>query len=255
MQIRVLGASGSETPGHNSPAFLIDKSLLFDAGTVSNSLDNEAQCRITHIFLTHAHLDHIKGIPFLVDNIVSMNQDCQLTILSGPDVIADLKGNIFNNRIWPDFTVIPSPDHPVMRYQEIGTEEPIALLDYTILATEVDHAVPAYGYLICNASRDCLVYTGDTGPTNRIWQRMEGFRVKGLIIEVSFPNEMEGLALTSGHLTPALLGAELAKMTVKPDTIYITHLKPFYRKQIEAQLAELGGIEVVLLSDDMLITV
>ncbi|MHC1742436.1 MAG: MBL fold metallo-hydrolase [Syntrophobacteraceae bacterium] len=254
MQIKVLGASGSEIPGHNSPAFLIDDFLLLDAGTVSISLDDEAQCHITHIFLTHAHLDHIKGIPFLVDNIVSMSQACQLTILSGPEVLADLKGNIFNNRIWPDFTTIPSPDRPVMRYQEIGTEKPLELRGYSILATEVDHAVPAYGYIICNAASDCLVYTGDTGPTEHIWKRMEGRRVKGLIIEVSFPNELEALALTSGHLTPALLGAEFAKMPIKPETTYITHLKPFYRKQIEAQLAELSGIEVVLLSDHMELT-
>ncbi len=255
MQIKVLGASGSEVPGHNSPAFLIDDFLLLDAGTVSISLDNEAQCHISHIFLTHAHLDHIKGIPFLVDNIVSMNQVCQLTVLSGPEVIADLKNNIFNNRIWPDFTTIPSPERPVMRYQEIGTEEPLELHGYSILATEVDHAVPAYGYIVCKGSPDCLVYTGDTGPTHRIWKRMGGLRVKGLIIEVSFPNEMETLALASGHLTPALLGAEIAKMPVKPDTIYITHLKPFYRKQIEAQLAQLDGIEVALLSDNMELTV
>jgi ribonuclease BN (tRNA processing enzyme) len=233
----------------------VDGFLLLDAGTISISLDNDAQCNITHIFLTHAHLDHIKGIPFLVDNIVSMNQPCSLTILSGPDVLADLRENIFNNRIWPDFTTIPTPDQPVMRYQEIGTEEPLELNGYTILATEVDHAVPAYGYIVSNAASDSLVYTGDTGPTDRIWKRMQGRRIKGLIIEVSFPNEMERLALASGHLTPALLGVEIGKMPVKPDTIYITHLKPFYRKQIEEQLAQLGTIDVVLLSDDMEFTI
>lgn len=61
MKIRVLNASGSELPGHkNSPAFLVDDFLLLDAGTISLSLDRDAQCRISHIFLTHAHLDHIK---------------------------------------------------------------------------------------------------------------------------------------------------------------------------------------------------
>jgi ribonuclease BN (tRNA processing enzyme) len=255
MQVRVLGASGSEIPGHNSPAFLVDDFLLLDAGTVSISLDKDAQCQITHIFLTHAHLDHIKGIPFLVDNMVSMNQPCHLTILSGPDVIADLRNNIFNNRIWPDFTLIPSADQPVMRYQDISTEKPFEYQGYTILATAVHHSVPAYGYIISNAAADCLVYTGDTGPTHRIWQRTKGRNIKALIIEVSFPNEMEQLALTSGHLTPALLGVEINKMPVKPQTIYITHLKPFYRKQIEEQLAQLHGIDVVLLSDDMELTV
>ncbi len=255
MQIRVLGASGSEVPGHNSPAFLVDDFLLLDAGTVSISLDSDAQCHITHIFLTHAHLDHIKGIPFLVDNIVSMNQSCSLRILSGPEVIADLRRNIFNNRIWPDFTVIPTPDQPVMRYQEIIPDQPFPLKGYSILATEVDHSVPAYGYILTNAAANSLVYTGDTGPTERIWSRMLGLKVKGLIVEVSFPNEMEELALASGHLTPALLGAEIGKMPVMPETIYITHLKPFYRRQIEEQLAALHPVHVELLSDGMELTV
>ncbi len=80
MKIKVLGSSGSEAPGHNSPAFLLDDFLLLDAGTVSGSLDRDAQCRISHILLTHAHLDHIKGIPSLLDNIVAAQLGCQLVL-------------------------------------------------------------------------------------------------------------------------------------------------------------------------------
>jgi hypothetical protein len=43
MKVRVLGVSGSEVPGHNLPAFLIDGSMLLDAGTVGQSLDSRAQ--------------------------------------------------------------------------------------------------------------------------------------------------------------------------------------------------------------------
>ncbi|MFP5212476.1 MAG: MBL fold metallo-hydrolase, partial [Acidobacteriota bacterium] len=134
MKVRVLGSSGSEVPGHNPPAFLVDDFLLMDAGTVSLSLDREAQCGISHIFLTHAHLDHIKGIPFLVDNLVSGNQNCRLTILSGKDVLADLRKNIFNNRIWPDFTAIPTREDPVMRYQELSVRGHLDVRGYRIYA-------------------------------------------------------------------------------------------------------------------------
>lgn len=254
MKIRVLGSSGSEIPGHNPPAFLVDDFLLLDAGTVSISLEREAQCKITHIFLTHAHLDHIKGIPFLLDNMVMSQEVCELVILSGRDVIADLRRNIFNNRIWPDFSAIPNSAHPIMRYQAISTHTPFDLGPYRIIATEVNHSVPAYGYILENASSNALVYTGDTGPTEHIWQRMKGRRVKAAIVEVSFPDEMKELALASGHLTPSLLKEETLKMPVSPEHIYVSHMKPFYRKSIEGQLAGLG-IKTQVLEDGMVITV
>jgi ribonuclease BN (tRNA processing enzyme) len=254
MQIRVLGSSGSEVPGHNPPAFLIDDFLLLDAGTVSLSLGRDAQCQITHIFLTHAHFDHIKAIPFLADNIVSSDQGCQLTIFSGKEVIEDLQKNIFNNRIWPDFTALPNSQRPVIRFQEILPGEPIAVRGYKVHSTTVDHSVPAYGYLIESASKVAVVYTGDTGPTEGIWRLMGKHRVKALIIEVSFPDEMHQLALASGHLTPSLLALEIQKMQTLPEKIYITHLKPFYRDTIKNQLSKLNPPDIEVLEDGMVLS-
>lgn len=71
MKIKVLGCSGAEFPGHNSPGFLLDDKILFDAGSVTNVLHEKEQLEIKNIFITHAHLDHIKGIPFLADNVLS----------------------------------------------------------------------------------------------------------------------------------------------------------------------------------------
>jgi ribonuclease BN (tRNA processing enzyme) len=255
MKIRVLGSSGSEGPGHNPSAFLVDDFLLMDAGTVSLSLDRDAQCRVTHILLTHAHLDHIKAIPFLVDNIVASNQGCRLTILSGRDVISDLKRNIFNNRIWPDFTLIPDSTSPVMQFQEIIQRDRLEIGNYRVYATRVDHAVPAYGYMIEDASGDGIIYTGDTGPTHRIWKRMRGHRIKALIIEVSFPDEMLDLAQKSGHMTPSLLEQEIHKMDVVPDRIYITHLKPYHKKAINEELKRLERFHVEVLEDGREFTV
>jgi ribonuclease BN (tRNA processing enzyme) len=249
MEVSILGSAGSEAPGLNPPAFLIDDFLLLDAGTVSLTLDNIAQCRITHIFLTHAHLDHLKGIPFLVDNLTSMNPACQILVLSGKEVISDIRKHIFNNRIWPDFTAIPDAQNPVLRYEIISTRKPVVIGDYRILATRVNHTVPAYGYLVEHASGASLLYTGDTGPTEAIWKKMHGHNVKALIVGVSFPNELRERALATGHLCPSLLEAEIRKMPSMPERIYISHLKPPFRPQIEAELARIPGVCLELLEE------
>ncbi len=249
MEVSILGSAGSEAPGLNSPAFLIDNFLLLDAGTVSLSLDKIAQCRITHVFLTHAHLDHLKGIPFLLDNLNALNPTCQILVLSGKEVISDIRKHIFNNRIWPDFSMIPNAQNPVMRYQIISTRNPVVIGDYRILATRVNHTVPAYGYMVEHASDGALLYTGDTGPTEAIWKRMRGHDVRALIVEVSFPNELRSRALATGHLSPSLLEAELLKMPSRPERIYISHLKPPFRPQIEAELARIPGVCLELLEE------
>ncbi|MGA2402393.1 MAG: 3',5'-cyclic-nucleotide phosphodiesterase [Syntrophobacteraceae bacterium] len=249
MEVRILGSAGSEAPGLNPPAFLIDNFLLLDAGTVALNIDKIAECSITHIFLTHAHLDHLKGIPFLLDNLTAVNPTCQILVLSGKEVISDIRKHIFNNRIWPDFTIIPSVKSPVLRYQVISTRKPVVIGDYRILATRVNHTVPAYGYLVEHASGASLLYTGDSGPTEAIWKKMRGHNVKALIVEVSFPNELSSRALATGHLSPSLLEAEFRKMPSLPGKIYISHLKPPFRSQIEAELASIPGVCLEMLEE------
>jgi len=249
MEVRILGSAGSEAPGLNPPAFLIDDFLLLDAGTIPLTLDRIAHCSITHIFLTHAHLDHLKSLPFLLDNLISINPTCQILLLSGKEVISDLKRHIFNNRIWPDFTAIPQVNNGVMRYEVISTRRPVVIGDYRILATRVNHSVPAYGYLVEHSSDGALLYTGDTGPTEEIWKRMRGHNVKALIVEVSFPNSLSLRALATGHLSPSLLEEEILKMPSRPEKIYISHLKAAFRTQIESELALIPGVTLELLEE------
>ncbi|HYQ48728.1 MAG TPA: hypothetical protein VEP69_06645, partial [Thermodesulfovibrionales bacterium] len=86
--------------------------------------------------------------------------------------------------------------------------------------------------------------------TRKIW-RSAG-TVHAAIIEVSFPNAMEDLARTTGHLTPALLLAELAKMKTVPPKVYITHPKPQYIRQIRKEIATIRkqrGIAIKILKD------
>ena len=255
MKIKVLGASGSEVPGHNCPAFLIDGRILLDAGTIANSLNIREEHSLQNIFLTHAHLDHIKGIPFLLDNLVTRSTGNTITVMSGKDVLDDLKKNIFNDRIWPDFSKIPTPERPVLKYQAFSPSSPVTIDGYKVVMEKVHHTVPAYGYIVENNRKEAIAYTGDTGPTDRFWKTMAVHDVKCLIMETSFPNRLEKLALASGHLTPSLLEKEIAKMPVPPTRIYLMHLKPQYIPEIEAEIEALEHDNVDFLKEGEVITV
>ena len=246
MKLRVLGSAGAELPNFRPPAFLIDDHLLLDAGTIGSVLTEEEQWKLQHILITHSHLDHIRGIPALADNIIIKNLRHTVTVYSIRDVIAAMQDHMFNNIIWPDFTVIPSPENPVISFETIVTGREYPVSDYSIRAIPVNHTVPAVGYRVCQGAAT-LLYSGDTGPTEEIWQYANG--IDALIVEVSFPNSMESLALLTKHLTSSLLKVELDKIKILPKRIFITHPKPQYFDVIRTEVEALGLNEIEMLHD------
>ena len=246
MLLRVLGCSGAEFPGHNPSAFLLDDSLLLDAGTVGAVLAEEEQWRIRDILVSHPHLDHIRGIPLLADNIIVKGLANRVNVVSTGEIIAPIRTHLLNGVIWPDFTRIPSAAAPVLSCREIVPEKEFIIGDFRVSAFCVNHTVPAVGFRITKGATT-LVYTGDTGPTDRIWE-MAG-DISALLVEVSFPNDMEETALLTQHLTPILLERELAKLGKLPPRILVTHLKPQYYDRIKAELGLLQIPDIEVLHD------
>src|SRR5919198_5210326 len=118
MRIEVLGCHGGDVPNLRLPTFLVNGQLLLEAGSVSGALPLERQVAIEHVLVSHAHLDHVVGLAFLVDNIQSAaRRTAAVTTASLAPVIDDLRAHCFNNRLWPDFTVLPTPEAPVLRLE------------------------------------------------------------------------------------------------------------------------------------------
>lgn len=138
--------------------------------------------------------------------------------------------------MWPDFTKIPTAENPIVRLKSIDTEKTIRIDGYKITAHKVNHTVPAVGYVIEDKRGKKLLYTGDTGSNETIWNSLSRTHLHGIIIEVSLPNRYKSTALKTGHLTPELLKSELKKMIRLPDAIYISHYKPVYKKRVQEEL-------------------
>ena len=248
MKIQVLGCSAVELPNANLPSFLVDDKILLDAGTIGSVLDEKKQWKIRHVLITHAHLDHVKDLPFLADNISTNRKKHHVTVFSIPAVNRALKKNLFNNALWPDFTKIPAPASPIIRLKNISLGKRFTIDSYNITAQRVNHTVPAVGYLLEDKKGKRLLYSGDAGPSNTVWRSLNK-KLHGLIIEVSLPNRFKTMALETGHLTPDLFSSELKKMKYMPDMIFITHCKPHYRKKIKEELKKLDIVNIKILTD------
>jgi ribonuclease BN (tRNA processing enzyme) len=255
MKIKVLGCSGAEFPGHNPPGFLLDDEILFDAGSLTNVLNGGGQQKIRNIFITHAHLDHIRGIPFLADNLLIDNKGCKVNIISIPKVIKTIRENLLNGQVWPDFTIIPDPKNGILQFVRLREGNSIKVNGYSITPYSVNHSVPAVGYLIEGRGRRRIFYTGDTGPTEATWKKIGKRQIHCLIIEVSFPNKMKDIALMTGHLTSSLLMEELSGMQLMPEKIYITHTKPQYSQVIRNEVKNLRLKNLRLLKDGEIIRI
>lgn len=247
MKLRVLGCAGSESPGRKSPAFLIDDVLLLDAGIVGAVLTQSAQEQITAILLSHAHHDHVRGLPSFADNLIVAGKKEAVAIIGSDATLTAVHEHLINGLIWPDFSQLPTPEAPILRWQPIEPYRDFRVGEYLVTAFPVNHSVPTLAYRVQRGNVS-LVYTGDMGPTPELWSAIGA--PTAMIVEISFPNELEELALLTGHLTAALLARELALLPVLPARIFVCHIKPFYEEVIRREIADLGIPALSVLHDD-----
>jgi cAMP phosphodiesterase len=242
MKIRVLGSSGSQLPGLNLTSFLLDRTVLIDAGSAASKLEFDEQKKVELVLLSHIHIDHSMGLLLMADNLVGQTKK-PIKILSIPEVLDGLRGHLFNNQVWPDFTSIPSAKSAVFNLQALRECKPVRAGKYTVTAVRVSHAVPTAGFIIGDG-KSSLLYTGDTRATDRIWKQARKVNnIKGVIIETSFPNQLQDLAELSGHLTPRSLLAEIEKSGLKVP-FYVYHLKALYMDRVQKEIAALKNPQI-----------
>ena len=240
MEVRILGCFGGELPGYPLCSIAIEKKLLLDAGAVTSVLRASEQRRISAILVTHTHLDHIKDIPFLAANLVGEHLCRPVKIISTRPVIEGIQTHLFNDALWPDFTVLPTVESPALKFISIEPDFDFSVDDFTIRAIPVNHTVPAVGYVV-RQGRSSILYTGDTAQTERIWEEANRIEdLKAVIVEISFPNRLRAVAESSGHLTPMMLKRELKKLHRKDIPILLAHMKPQYLHLLRSEIRQLG---------------
>jgi ribonuclease BN (tRNA processing enzyme) len=245
MKIRVLGCSGSIAAGDRTTSFLLDDDVLIDAGTGVGDLTLDEMTGIDHIVVTHSHLDHVLGIGLLADSVARRRLSRQhsrrgpIRVHALPQTADALRTHIFNGAIWPDFTRLPSPEHPLLKFEPFAVGQTLQLGGRRIEVLPAEHTVPAVGFAVSAEGKDsgAWVFTGDTGPNPALWRRLTGMRIAHLVIETAFSDDEQQLARISSHLCPTTLARELAQLDGEV-AVHITHIKP---GEVAAVMSQIEG--------------
>ena len=246
MKVRVLGCSGSIAAGDRTTSFLVDDDVLIDAGTGVGDLTLDELAAIDHIFVTHSHLDHVLGIGLLADSVARRRLSRSSKDRRGPirvhalsQTLEALRTHIFNGVIWPDFTRLPTPDHPLLRMEPFTVGQTLTIGSRRIEVLPAEHTVPAVGFAVTPEGNDngAWVFTGDTGPNPALWRRLTGMRIAHLVIETAFSDDEQQLSRISAHLCPTTLARELAQLDGEVQ-VHITHIKP---GEVEAVMGQIEG--------------
>jgi len=245
--MKVLGAYGSKSKNSQLSSYLLDEKTVIDAGNLIQSLGDDF-LKLDNILITHAHFDHINDLPTIIDTYYSRILK-PINIFATQKVIDILKENIFNNKVWPDFSKIPlmSGKGSTIIFNSLEYFQEYNIGNFKLQPYPNFHTFGSCGYII----NDNMVFTSDTFLCYHTWDFLnKNKNLKQLVIEVSFPSAYNRLAVLSKHLTPTLLKSELESLQRDDVKIYINHLKYEYLDEILDELKEIGLYDKVTILDD-----
>ncbi len=159
-----------------------------------------------------------------------------VTVHAQETTLDTLRRHLFNGQLWPDFSIIPTPEAPFMTYHALPPRGEFVLNGRTLRSIPVNHVVPAVGYL-ASGPKGSLAFSGDTTITDEFWKVLNATGdLRHVIIETSFMDKDRELSRISKHLRPSMLTGELGKLK-SPAKVHITHLMPGHEDEIMQEIA------------------
>jgi ribonuclease BN (tRNA processing enzyme) len=171
---------------------------------------------ITHIAITHFHLDHYSDLPTLLYGF----RYGMLPVRSAPlEIIGPVgTGTLFDKLAAVYGSFMTTPVYPqTIREIEPGATRNLQPAACNLSAFKVPHTPESVAYSIALGSRR-IVYTGDTGVSPELGEWAKGCDL--LVAECSLPTAMA----IPEHLTPEQVG-ELGRIA-QPGMLALTHFYP-----------------------------
>ena len=218
MEIIFLGTSSAvHSYNRNHPAIILKafgETFLFDCGEATQRqliFAKVSPMKISKIFLSHYHGDHILGLPGLIQSMNFRGREKKLTIY-GPKGLYDLRDALFNL----GYSKIEFP----IEFIEIDSETVESTDEYIIKSQHVNHNVPSLAYSLEELKkprflREKAIELGvPVGPDFGRLHNGEEIEVDGKIIkpeQVLGPPRKGNKIVYSGDTTPCEEMVEFAK--------------------------------------------
>ncbi len=234
MKVQILGCSGGIASGRRTTSLLVNDHILIDGGTGLGDLAQAQISDIRHLFLSHSHLDHIAGLPFLLDPLLRDPGATGVTLYAQPETLDALQRHVFNGVLWPDLAALPDGGAPVLRYHAMQPGQCCTVEGVDIRMIGVNHTVPTAGFHL-QAGSASVGFSGDTTTNTALWQALnEAESLDLLVVEAAFPDEEEALSRASKHYCPGSLASDIKQLRHRPLTV-LSHAKPGFEDVILQQ--------------------
>ncbi len=229
--------TGRASARQHLACFVVDDLIAFDAGSLAIAASAEQKKQIRDVVLSHAHLDHIAGLPLYIDDLFATIKR-PIQIHATAEVAEILERDIFNWSIYPRFSELQNDYGVVLEYRPFEVEKDFAVKHLKVKAVNVNHKVPSVGFIVSDG-RSTFALTNDTAAVSRFWEAVnETENLSAIMVECAFPDELGELAANSHHLTPRVLREELSKLK-QNCPIYVVNIKPMYVEKVTGQIRAL----------------
>lgn len=232
--MQALGVSGAPAPGRLTMTFLLSGGVLVDSGAAAHALAPADRVHLHHLLLTHAHLDHTLGIPFLIGD------GARPRIHGLKQTLDAVRDHLLDGHIWPDLS-------DLVKWHEVAPGATLKLDPWEIEVGPANHTVPCVSYF-CRAEGYSVAIVGDTRFDESVARWVADRSPDACVTEAAFPDEVAAMASRFGHQTPRDL--KHWRVHLGPTCeILVTHMKPQHEAQIRAQCAALKDPKLRVLSD------
>ncbi|QEF97046.1 ribonuclease Z [Stieleria maiorica] len=217
MQLHCLGTAGyhPNEDRHTSCYFLPQSGIVLDAGTGLFRLTELIRTPTLDILLSHAHLDHVAGLTFLLDVLHQRPVD-RLRIWGEKEKLAAIKQHLFSRLLFP--VQIDA------EFREIDDLRQFAIGDCTIDWRHQQHPGASVGYRIRWDDGTRLLYltdtTGDDSGEAIRWNSGADL----MMHECYFPDAKAQWATKTGHTYSSRV-ARIAAASA-PQQLVLTHVNP-----------------------------
>lgn len=194
MQLHCLGTTGYH-PSHNQHTacyYLPEIGTLLDAGTGLFRLAPllmESPRKELDILLSHAHLDHVVGLTFLLD-VMALTELKTVRVHATSDKLEAVRDHLFHSLLFP----VP----PNFTFNEINPESTVRLPQVEVECYPLDHPGGSIGMILQTASKK-IAYLTDTTPLSVSHWRNRLKDVDLMLHECYFTDRHSELALKTGH--------------------------------------------------------